>query len=165
MKTRSDFISNSSSCSFVVNDMKSFIDAFNNLCNDNYSWLYGLNISFEFDNTKRNNIEFKRFLEFYGDRSGEKSLYVSGSIENIFSIDASFYKEMKNVRVYAYNDNGSNDISKLCLLYYAMKSNGVDIDNSGSENDFNLFSKDVPQTIVDAALKTFISDYAKGDPE
>ena len=54
MKLRFDFVSNSSSCSFVVNDLKAFNEKLRVLSRtkdgkdvDTY-WMYGLNIRFNF---------------------------------------------------------------------------------------------------------------------
>ena len=157
MKTRSDFVSNSSSCSFVINDIKSFNDVLTRLSSDKNGvdtwWLSGLNLSFEFKNTPQNKLAFKKFLDYYSDRQ-DSTLYVSGSFEYFFSIDPQFYSQMENVSVYAYDDCGNADIEKLILMYFAMKSEGVDVDNSSTEHEFSLFN-DVPGGIVNAAMKMF----------
>ena len=161
MKTRFDFVSNSSSCSFVVNDLKAFNEKLRALSRtkdgkdvDTY-WMYGLNIRFNFKNTKDNKKVFKDFMDRYT-YDNDEWVYGSGEFEKFLSIDPQHYGQLESVEVYAYDDGGYEDIQKLGLLYWAMRAEGVDVDNSESEHEFEFFS-DVPTPLVNAAIKMFQS--------
>lgn len=159
MKTRSDFVSNSSSCSFVINDLKAFNEKLRVLSQtedgkdvDTF-WMYGLNIRFNFKNTENNKKVFKDFMDRYT-YDNDEWVYGSGEFEKFLSIDPQYYNQLESVEVYAYDDGGYDDIQKLALLYWAMRAEGVDVDNSESEHEFEFFS-DVPTPLVNAAIKMF----------
>ncbi len=159
MKTRSDFVSNSSSCSFVINDLKAFNEKLRILSrtkdgkNIAIFWMYGLNIRFNFKNTEDNKKVFKDFMDGYN-YDNDEWIYGSGEFEKFLSIDPQYYGQLESVEVYAYDDGGYDDIQKLALLYWAMKAEGVDVDNSESEHEFEFFA-DVPVPLVNAAIKMF----------
>lgn len=159
MKFRSDFVSNSSSCSFLVSDLKTFNEKLRVLSRtkdgkdvDTY-WMYGLNIRFNFKNTEDNKKVFKDFIDRYT-YDNDEWVYGSGKFEKFLSIDPQYYGQLESVEVYAYDDSGYDDIQKLALLYWAMRAEGVDVDNSESEHEFEFFS-DVPTPLVNAAIKMF----------
>ncbi len=159
MKTRSDFVSNSSSCSFVINDLKAFNKKLRDLSRtkdgkdiDTF-WMYGLNIRFNFKNTENNKKVFKDFMDRYT-YDNDEWIYGSGEFEKFLSIDPQYYSQLESVEVYAYDDGGYDDIQKLALLYWAMRAEGVDVDNTESEHEFEFFS-DVPTPLVNAAIKMF----------
>ena len=159
MKTRIDFVSNSSSCSFVIHDIKAFNEKLKVLASakdgkgiDTF-WMYGLHVRFNFKNTEGNKAVFKDFLSGYAYKDSEY-MYGSGSFEKFLSIDPQYYGQLESVEVYAYDDGGYDDIQKLALLYWAMKAEGVDVDNSDSEHEYELFP-DVPAQLVNAAVKMF----------
>lgn len=161
MKTRFDFVSNSSSCSFVINDIKAFNEKLRVLSQtkdgkdiDTF-WMYGLNIRFNFKNTENNKKVFKDFMDRYT-YDNDEWIYGSGEFEKFLSIDPQYYNQLESVEVYAYDDGGYDDIQKLALLYWAMIAEGVDVDNSESEYEFEFFS-DVPTPLVNAAIKMFQS--------
>ena len=116
-------------------------------------WMNGFNVSFEFENIPENKLAFKKFLDRYNDID-DKILYVNGDFEQLFSLDKTDYSQMKNIRIYAYNDDGKDNTARLALLYWAMKANDVDVDNSCSERELEIFS-DVPAGIVNAAMTKF----------
>lgn len=159
MKIRSDFVSNSSSCSFMINDLKAFNEKLKVLSltkdgkNVDTFWMYGLNIRFNFKNTEDNKKVFKDFMDRYTYDNAE-FVYGSGDFEKFLSIDPQYYSQLENVEVYAYDDGGYDDIRKIALLYLAMRAEGVDVDNSKSEHEFKLFS-DVPAPLVNAAMTMF----------
>lgn len=160
MKIRSDYISNSSSCSFVINDIKSFGNALRKLSSDEYLntwWMYGLKMNFTCADTPKNRKIFSGFIDSYSYSEvfsfhNNAKLYAHGYLENFIDIDESSYELMEDISIYAYNDDGNDNISKLTLLYWAMKSENVDVDNSDSEREFKLFNG-IPDKIVNAALK------------
>lgn len=159
MKIRSDFVSNSSSCSFIVHDINAFKEKFKVLSSTKDGkdvdtlWTYGLNVSFNFKNTKENKKVFKDFIDGYTYTDGEW-IYGSGDFEKFLKIDPQYYGQLDNFNVYAYNDCDNNDIQKLTLLYWAMIAEGVDIDNSTSEHEYEFFA-DLPTPLVNAAIKHF----------
>lgn len=159
MKTRSDFVSNSSSCSFMINDLKAFNEKLMVLSRtkdgkdvDTF-WMYGLNIRFNFKNTEDNKKVFKDFIDRYT-YGNDELVYGHGELEKFFSIDPQCYSQLENIEVYAYDDGGYDDIQKLALLYWAMRAEGVDVDNSESEHEFEFFAN-VPVPLVNAAIKMF----------
>ena len=159
MKIRFDFISNSSSCSFVVHDLKAFNEKLKVLSstkdgNDiDTFWMYGLNVRFSFKNTKCNKTVFKDFIDGYTYKDDEY-IYGNGNFEKFLSIDPQYYNMLDSFEVYAYDDCGNNDVQKLALLYWAMKAEGVDVDNSVSEHEFEFFT-DVLAQLVNSAMKMF----------
>lgn len=161
MKTRFDFVSNSSSCSFIVNDMESFMSTLKKLSTSSrYGldtwWMNGFNVSFNFQNTSENRLAFKNFVNNHYDYNdiNDKTLYVNCDFEQLFSIDKSNYSQMKDISVYANTDDSKDTNARLALLYWAMKAENVDVDNSCSEREFEIFS-DVPAGIVNAAMTKF----------
>ena len=159
MKTRIDFVSNSSSCSFVINDLKAFNEKFKVLSstkdgNDiDTFWMYDLNIRFSFKNTEDNKKVFKAFTDRYT-YTDDEWIYGNGNFEKFLKIDPQYYGQLDSVEVYAYDDCGNEGIQKLALLYWAMRAEGVDVDNSDSEHEYKLFP-DVPAQLVNSAMKMF----------
>jgi len=154
MKTREDFVSNSSSCSFVINDINAFMKAFEKLSGTDTWWLYGLKANFTVDNSSENRRIFKDLIDQWTDTRG-KELQFTCDLERLFcQIDADALKQMRDIIVYAYNDDGRDNVARETLLYWAMKSEGVDVDNGQSEREMALFN-DVPAGIVNAAMTMF----------
>ena len=159
MKTRLDFISNSSSCSFVIHDLKAFNEKLKVLSstkdgNDiDTFWMYSLNIRFSFKNTEANKIAFKDFTDRYT-YTNDEWIYGSGDFEKFLQIDPQYYSQIDNIEVYVYDDCWNEGVQKLTLLYWAMKAEGVDVDNSYEEHEYELFPN-VPAQLVNAAIKMF----------
>lgn len=159
MKIRADFISNSSSCSFVINDLKAFNEKLKVLsaAKDGNGidtlWMYDLHIRFNFKNTEDNKKVFKDFTYIYT-YVDDEWIYGSGDFEKFLNIDPQYYSQLGNVEVYAYDDCGNEEVQKLALLYWAMRAEGVDVDNSDSEREYKLFP-DVPAQLVNSAVKMF----------
>ena len=108
---------------------------------------------FSFKNAESNKIVFKDFIDGYTYKDGEY-MYGSGNFEKFLSIDSQHYNQLDSFEVYAYDDCGNNDIQKLALLYWAMQDEGIDVDNSVSEHEFEFFT-DVPVQLVNSAMKMF----------
>jgi len=159
MKTRNDFVSNSSSCSFVINDLKAFNEKLKVLSasKDGNSidifWMYDLEIRFNFKNTEDNKKVFKDFTDRYT-YTDDEWIYGSGDFEKFLQIDPKYYSQLNDVEVYAYDDCGNEGVQKLALLYWAMRAKGVDVDNSESEHEYELFPN-VPAQLVNAAVEMF----------
>lgn len=157
MKIRSDFVSNSSSCSFMVNDIKAFMAKLNELSRNTKDsaidtwWLNDISISFYIENTAKNKMMFKPFLKYYSNNDYDKDIYVSGCLDMLFELDKEAYSSMKNISIYSYGEYRDNSIDKLVVLYMAMKASGIDIDCSRSEKKLNLLNN-VPRLIVKTAL-------------
>ena len=155
MKTREDFVSNSSSSSFIIKDLDKFIDAFEELSGNDLWWLYGLSITFEIDNTRENKERFKPLIDAYSmNDERSQTLYVNADFEQLLSINKEDYGFIKNLSVYAYNDSGYDATDMLTLLYWAMRSKNVDVTDKDSERELALFSN-VPTKIINAAMKMF----------
>ena len=158
MRIRSDFVSNSSSCSFVIHDLNAFNEKLKVLSStkdgkdiDTF-WMYDLNIRFKFKNTEDNKKVFKDFTDRY--TYNDEWIYGSGDFVKFLQINPQYYGQLDNVEVYAYDDCGNEGFQKLALLYWAMRAEGVDVDNSESEHEYELFH-DVPAQLVNAAVKMF----------
>ena len=159
MKIRSDFVSNSSSCSFVINDLKAFNEKLKVLSStkdgngiDTF-WMYDLYISFNFKNTEDNKKVFKDFIDGYT-YTNDEWVYGSGDFEKFLYIDPQYYSQLDDVKVYVYDDCGNEGFQNIALLYWAMKAEGVDVDNSNSDREYELFHG-VPSQLVNAAVKMF----------
>ena len=121
MKIRSDFVSNSSSCSFVIHDLKAFNEKLKVLSSakdgngiDTF-WMYDLDIRFNFKNTKDNKKVFKEFTDRYT-YNNDEWIYGSGDFQKFLQIDPQYYGQLDNVEVYAYDDCGNEGIQKLADL-------------------------------------------------
>ena len=160
MKIRTDFVSNSSSCSFVINDLKAFNEKLKVLsaAKDGNSidtfWMHDLDIRFNFKNTEDNKKVFKDFTDKYT-YTNDEWIYGGGDFEKFLQIDPQHYGQLDSVGVYAYDDCGNEGIQKLALLYWAMRAEGVDVDNSESEHEYELFP-DIPAQLVNSAIKMFL---------
>ena len=160
MKTRNDFVSNSSSCSFIVNDINAFKDKLSVLSptkDGKYidtSWMYGLKVRFKYKDTEENRKIFKNFdsTTYNSYAYYDEWVYVSDDFEKLLNIDPQYYNLLQDVEVYTYNDHDYQYIQSLALLYLAMKNEGVDVDNSNSEQDFGLFVN-FPTQLIKAAMK------------
>ena len=159
MKFRFDFVSNSSSCSFVINDLTAFNEKLKVLSstkdgNDiDTFWMFDLEIRFNFKNTEDNKNVFEDFTDRYT-YTDDEWIYGSGDFEKFLQIDPHYYDQLGRVEVYVYDDCGNEGVQKLTLLYWAMRAEGVDVDNSESEHEYELFH-DVPTQLVNAAVKMF----------
>jgi len=163
MKTRNDFVSNSSSCSFVVNDIHNFKTKLAELCKDperdfyDTWWLSFLEITFEFDNSEENRELFKdtcSFFEYVSTADDEVPSLVRTTMtfDYFMDLDARRLDLVKGMRVHSVDMNDSNGINSLAFLFYAMKSCKIDVDNSTSEQDFGLFNMAIPEKVIDLAL-------------
>ena len=121
MKTRIDFVSNSSSCSFVIHDIKAFneklkvLSSAKNGTGIDTFWMYGLHVRFNFKNIENNKAVFKDFLSGYAYKDSEY-MYGSGSFEKFLSIDPQYYGQLESVEVYAYDDGGYDGWKKSFLF-------------------------------------------------
>jgi len=162
MKTRDDFVSNSSSCSFVVNDIASFRAKLAELCRDDSRdfldlwWLNSLSVKFEFDNCEENREKFKSlssFFDFIYENDNEPPALVSTSMmfDQLLSAKEEDLALMKDIRIEAAMCD-SDSLNSLAFLFYAMKSCKIDVDNSSSEQSFSLFNMSIPEKVIEAAL-------------
>jgi len=159
MKIRSDFVSNSSSCSFLVADVAAFAAKLRELCASadgvDTWWMNGLTLSFDVRGTPENKRAFADFIDqLYCWEDADGDVYASGDFSRIVDVDPSTYGEMKNVRVAAGESYESDCVNRLALLYMAMKASGVAVDDSGTERGFALFG-DMPKGLVEAALAAY----------
>lgn len=163
MKTRSDFVSNSSSCSFVINDLKAFNEKLRVLSStkdgkdiDTF-WMCEFSIRFNVKNTKDNKKVFRNFIDNYyvnAISAKDELIWCYGDFEKFLDIDPQYYEQVDDVEVCVDDDYNNEGVQNLALLYWAMRAEGVDVDNSKSEHEYELFH-DVPSQLVNAALKMF----------
>lgn len=115
MKFRFDFVSNSSSCSFVINDLNAFNEKLKVLSstkdgNDiDTFWMFDLEIRFNFKNTEDNKNVFKDFTDRYT-YTDDEWIYGSGDFEKFLQIDPHYYDQLGRVEVYVYDDCGNEGV-------------------------------------------------------
>lgn len=162
MKMRNDFVSNSSSSSFIVNDIEKFYDKLYELIktkDGNYDtwWLYGINVSFTIDNTEENRKNFSELLKYYSNDESKREQYVSTDLNSFIEIDKKNLDKLKSVRIYAYHDTANgNENDRLAIIYYAMKHENVQVVDAG-EREITMFN-DVPKKIVEAAIEEVLNN-------
>lgn len=157
MKIRINFVSNSSSCSFIVNDVAEFKSKLVELCKNDASseyidlwWLRNLIIRFSFDNTEENREKLKLISSYiYCDSSSASHGFGEIRFDELVELDDSILPLMKNVEV--VHDIGADDNDDvIAMLFIAMKQCGIDVDNSCSEKEFTMFES-IPKKIAQIA--------------
>jgi hypothetical protein len=167
MKTRLEFVSNSSSCSFIVNDVAGFKSKLVELCKDDASsefidlwWLRNLVIRFSFDNNEENREKFKHtaaYIVYNSAYNDEPPSQCDGEItfDEWVGLDESFISLMHNVVVMNYAGYDGNE-NTLPFLFTVMKHCGIDVDNSCSEKQFTMFES-IPKKVAQIACAEMLS--------
>lgn len=168
MKTRAEFVSNSSSCSFIVNDIAAFKAKLAELCRDEKRdfldlwWLNSLSLNFSFDNCEESREAFKQHCGFYEYSYADENelpseVFTSMTFDSFMDLDSKLIPLMKDVRVTS-EDMVGDGIHSLAFLFYAMKAHSIDVDKSQSEQDFNLFNMSIPKKVMNAALNNALEN-------
>lgn len=140
MKTRTDFVSNSSSCSFVINDVKKTIECLKSLNGDGYvpSALDELDVRIF---AKRSVL--KELLDvldkdpsYYDDFT--KNLDVEDSydfnLSQLENIPDNILQQINSIYI-TCDDYEHIKVMYLSVLYLFLKNEGVDVDCSDSEQE------------------------------
>ena len=140
MKTRTDFVSNSSSCSFVINDIKKTVQCLKSINGDGY-------IPSEFDELNLRIYAKRSVLKELLDALDQEPSYYDNFTRDLYIEDSYDFtlSQLENIpdellqkisSIYITCDDYEQDkVMYLSVLYMFLKNEGVDVDCSDSERD------------------------------
>ena len=140
MKTRTDFVSNSSSCSFVINDIKKTVQCLKSINGDGY-------IPSEFDELNLRIYAKRSVLKELLDALDQEPSYYDNFTRDLDIEDSYDFtlSQLENIpdellqkisSIYITCDDYEQDkVMYLSVLYMFLKNEGVDVDCSDSERD------------------------------
>ena len=140
MKTRTDFVSNSSSCSFVINDIKKTVQCLKSINGDGY-------IPSELDELDLRIYAKRSVLKELLDALDREPSYYDNFTRDLDIEDSYDFtlSQLENIpdellqkisSIYITCDDYEQDkVMYLSMLYMFLKNEGVDVDCSDSERD------------------------------
>lgn len=139
MKTRIDFVSNSSSCSFIVNDPLKFKDALAKLGSKDGYDLHMLEVRAECSPEDKKTLEDQDIISDAWKYDG--ICRFSTSIESLLALDEEHFKLVKTIELEC-DDYETGNLFMLSVLKRALENMGVSVDSSNSEHPLMLEDED-----------------------
>ena len=156
MKTRNDYVSNSSSCSFIINDVQAGLKALKEFDILGASDISCIAARFTISEEAFNALNMPE-LESWRDKI-EHAVVCRCDPSELLQLPKQAFKNLKDLE-FQCDDCEQEAVFMLALLYEALKIKGVDVDNGCSEMDFP--SADDSDCVVAKLLK-YISSSGKG---
>ena len=156
MKIRADFVSNSSSCSFIINDVQAGLKALKEFDILGASDISSIGARFTLSEEAFNALSMPE-LECWRDER-EHEVFCSCDPSELLQLPKQALKSLKDLE-FQCDDCEQEAVFMLALLYEAFRIKGVDVDNGCSEMDFP--STDDSDCVAAKLLK-YISSNRKG---
>lgn len=155
MKTRLDFVSNSSSSSFVVNDFNKFIDAFSvDFAGIDFDWQFEEKVTVHFSCKERDAAALEKYFNDvdyiykpYGDwdydhkwkiELDDEHEFWGVSLSKLIDCDKDILSKIDSkIVISTSEENDEFGKMMLRLLMKYCKHKGIDVDDSESEVSFN----------------------------
>ena len=133
MKTRNDFVSNSSSCSFVINDVAAGLKTLKDFDILDASDMNDLSVNFILSEDVFNALNMPKLESWRDDRSHE--VFCRCEPYELLQLPKLAIENLTKLE-FQCDDYEQQAVFILSLLFEALRIKGIDVDNDNSEIDF-----------------------------
>ena len=133
MKTRNDFVSNSSSCSFIIKDVAKGVKALESFDVLNCPDMDNVEVTFTLKEDVFKSLNMPRLERWRDDRTHE--VFCSCAASELLNLPSLALENLFDLE-FQCDDYEQHAVFMLSLLYKALQLNGVEVDDEHSEIEF-----------------------------